>query len=175
MKAILLIDHGSRRDAANEMMDCMANLVQAMAGDGIVVRYAHMELAEPSIEAGIRHCVEAGASEIICFPYMLSPGKHSTGDIPRMVAAAAAPYANVSVRVTNAFGVHEQLGALILERAGLPVTNPLSADEATRCWHSSRSETACGDACRCHAVSGEGGEKRGRPEPQAKDLLAIPR
>src|SRR3954469_8786139 len=49
MKAILLIDHGSRRDAANEMMDCMANLVQAMAGADVVIRYAHMELAEPSI------------------------------------------------------------------------------------------------------------------------------
>jgi len=44
MKAILLIDHGSRRDAANEMMNCMANLVQAMAGPDVLVRYAHMEL-----------------------------------------------------------------------------------------------------------------------------------
>ena len=59
MKAILLIDHGSRRDAANEMMNCMANLVQAMAGPDVVVRYAHMELCEPSIAAGVRECVEA--------------------------------------------------------------------------------------------------------------------
>ena len=85
MKAILLIDHGSRRDAANEMMNCMANLVQTMAGPDVIVRYAHMELAEPSISAGVRSCVEAGATELIVFPYMLSPGKHSTGDIPRMV------------------------------------------------------------------------------------------
>ena len=53
MKAVLLIDHGSRRDAANEMMNCMANLVQAMAGPNVVVRYAHMELAEPSIASGV--------------------------------------------------------------------------------------------------------------------------
>ena len=92
MKAILLIDHGSRRDAANEMMDCMANLVQAMAGPDVIARYAHMELAEPSIDVGLRNCVDAGATEVICFPYMLSPGKHSTGDIPRMVAAAASAF-----------------------------------------------------------------------------------
>jgi sirohydrochlorin ferrochelatase len=49
MKAILLIDHGSRRDEANEMMNCMANLVQAMAGPSVVVREAHKERAEPSI------------------------------------------------------------------------------------------------------------------------------
>ena len=30
----------------------MANLVQAMAGTNVIARYAHMELAEPSIEAG---------------------------------------------------------------------------------------------------------------------------
>jgi sirohydrochlorin ferrochelatase len=153
MKAILLIDHGSRRDAANEMMNCMANLVQAMAGPGVVVRYAHMELAEPSISAGVRSCVDAGATELIVFPYMLSPGKHSTGDIPRMVSEAAAAYPTLAVRVTTAFGVHEKLAELILGRAGLDVAHPLTADEATRCWHTSQSETACGDACRCRPVS----------------------
>ena len=158
MKAILLIDHGSRRDAANEMMDCMANLLQAMAGPGVIARYAHMELAEPSIEAGLRNCVDAGATEVICFPYMLSPGKHSTGDIPRMVAAAAAAHPGLSVRVTNAFGVHEKLVELILLRAGLPVAHPLGDDEAARCWHSSQSGTACGDACRCHPVAGTDNE-----------------
>lgn len=154
MKAILLIDHGSRRSEANEMMDCMANLVQAVAGPDVVVRYAHMELCEPSISSGVRNCVEAGATELIVFPYMLSPGKHSTGDIPRMVAAAAEEFPQLDVRVTNAFGVHEKLAELILERAGLPIATPLTADEAAHCWHSSRNQTACGDACRCHPVSG---------------------
>jgi sirohydrochlorin ferrochelatase len=153
MKAVLLIDHGSRRDEANEMMDCMANLVQAMAGSDVVVRYAHMELCEPSIAAGVRQCVEAGATELIVFPYMLSPGKHSTGDIPRMVAEAARPFPGLAVRVTSAFGVHEKLAEVILGRAGLAVAHPLSAEEASRCWHSSQSGTACGDACRCHPVS----------------------
>lgn len=152
MKAILLIDHGSRRDAANEMMDCMANLVQAMAGADVVVRYAHMELAEPSISAGVRSCVAAGATELIVFPYMLSPGKHSTGDIPRLVAQAAVEFPALDVRVTSAFGVHEKLAELILGRAGVPVANALTADEASRCWHSTQSAIACGDACRCRPV-----------------------
>ena len=153
MKAILLIDHGSRRSEANEMMDCMANLVQAMAGPDVIVRHAHMELAEPSIEAGVRNCVEAGATELTVFPYMLSPGKHSTGDIPRMVAQAATAYPTLDVRVTNAFGVHEKLAELILERAGVDVVHPLTAESAARCWHSTKSTTACGDACRCHPVA----------------------
>ena len=56
-----------------------------------------MELAEPSIAAGVRSCVEAGATEVVVFPYMLSPGKHSTRDIPRMVAEAAAGHSPTSL------------------------------------------------------------------------------
>ena len=144
-KAILIIDHGSRRGEANEMLDCVARLVQAMAGDGVVVRHAHMELAEPSIEAGFAACVEAGASEVVAFPYMLSPGKHSTADIPRLVSEAAERYPNVRWSVTPAFGVHEKLAELILLRAGV-ASQPVDAE---RCWHPSGEPRTCGDACRC--------------------------
>jgi len=78
MRSILLIDHGSVKPEANHMVSCMANLLQHMVGDGILVRHAHMELAEPSIAEGFADCVRNGATEVIAFPYMLSPGKHVT-------------------------------------------------------------------------------------------------
>ena len=154
MKAILLIDHGSRRTEANEMLECMANLVQALVGDGAVVRYAHMELAEPDIAAGFRNCVEAGATEVVAFPYMLSPGRHATSDIPGLVAEAATAHPGIDWTVTTAFGVHEKLGEVILQRAGIQPAQRLTAAEACRCWHSSRSRTACGDACRARQEAG---------------------
>jgi sirohydrochlorin ferrochelatase len=119
MLAILLIDHGSVRAEANEMLVDVARLVETMAGGAAVVRYAHMELARPTIEEGFAACVAAGAREVVVFPYMLSPGRHSTSDIPRMVAAAAARFPGVAFRVTEAFGVHEKLGEVVLERAGV--------------------------------------------------------
>jgi sirohydrochlorin ferrochelatase len=149
-KAILIIDHGSRRGEANEMLDCVGRLVQAMAGDEVVVRHAHMELAEPSIDAGFAACVDAGATEVVAFPYMLSPGKHSTGDIPRLVAAAAARHPGVAFSVTPAFGVHEKLAELILLRAGVDA----KSIDAERCWHPSGEPRTCGDACRCVATPG---------------------
>lgn len=152
-KAILIIDHGSRRDEANEMLDCVARLVQAMAGDDVIVRHAHMEIAEPSIEAGFAACVAAGATEVIAFPYMLSPGKHSTADIPRMVSEAADAHPAVRWTVTPAFGVHEKLAEVILDRAGVAAHEV----NANRCWHPSGRERTCGDACRCP------GENVGRP------------
>ena len=151
MKAILIIDHGSRLDAANVMLECVARLVQSLAGDGVVVEYAHMELAEPSIADGFARCVERGATEVVAFPYMLSPGKHSTGDIPRLVAEAASAHPQVSYSVTSAFGVHEKLAELILLRAGVAAVD--TASGADRCWAPAGCEGQCGAACRARPQS----------------------
>ena len=153
MKGILIVDHGSRKREANDMLRCMANLIQTMAGNDVVVRYAHMELADPEIAKGFANCVEGGATEVTVFPYMLSPGRHSTADIPRMVAEAARAFPHVSFNVTPAFGVHERLAEVVLERAGVePVFDP-AGSEADRCWDPDCSETLCGDACRARTAA----------------------
>jgi len=122
MRSILLIDHGSVRDEANQMLAAAADLLQQMAGDGVLVRFAHMELAEPTITQGFADCVRAGATEVIAFPYMLSPGKHVTRDVPRLVAEAAREFPDIPYRVTEAFGVHEKLSELIALRTGIDLT-----------------------------------------------------
>jgi sirohydrochlorin ferrochelatase len=119
MRGILLIDHGSRLHEANEMLADMAKVVQQVVGSGAIVRYAHMEIAEPTIAQGFAECVAGGAKEVVAFPYMLSPGKHSTQDIPRLVGEAAAAHPDVRYRVTQAFGIHEKLAEIILLRAGI--------------------------------------------------------
>jgi sirohydrochlorin ferrochelatase len=117
MKGILIVDHGSRLSDANDMLREMADVIQSMAGSDVIVRYAHMELAEPDINQGFAECVRAGATDVTVFPYMLSPGRHSTSDIPRMVTAAARAFPNVTFNVTPAFGLHEKLAQVVLERA----------------------------------------------------------
>ncbi|HEY6088219.1 MAG TPA: CbiX/SirB N-terminal domain-containing protein [Gemmatimonadaceae bacterium] len=121
MKGILIVDHGSQKHEANEMLRAMADLIQSMAGSDVVVRFAHMELAQPDIAAGFAKCVEAGANDVTVFPYMLSPGRHSTSDIPRMVAQVAHQFPKVSFSVTPAFGLHEKLAEVVLEKAGIGV------------------------------------------------------
>jgi sirohydrochlorin ferrochelatase len=145
--AVLLIDHGSRLAEANQMLACMARLVQDLAGDRVIVRHAHMELAEPSIAQGFADCVEAGADEVVVFPYMLSPGRHSTRDIPRMIREAAAGYPAVRFQVTPAFGMHEMLAAVVLSRAGVtPVREP-ALDGGSACWDAGCEGGHCGEAC----------------------------
>ena len=155
MRAILLIDHGSVRPEANHMLSCAANLLQHMVGESVLVRYAHMELAEPLIARGFADCVNAGATEVIAFPYMLSPGKHVSRDVPRLVAEAATAFPHVSYRVTGAFGVHEKLAELIALRAGVDVAKRISAEESCRCWDSESRIGSCGAACAARAATVE--------------------
>jgi sirohydrochlorin ferrochelatase len=150
MKAILIIDHGSVRKEANEMLACVANLLAHMAGNQAIVHFAHMELAEPGVADGIAACVRDGADHVVVFPYMLSPGKHSTGDIPRMVGEVAASYPAVTFEVTPCFGVESELAQVILRRAGVG-----AADKSppTRCWNPTDNAHACGSACLEHQTN----------------------
>lgn len=134
------------------MLRCMANLLQTMAGPDVIVSYAHMDLAQPDIRRGFTDCVEKGATDVTVFPYMLSPGRHSTTDIPRMVADAAKTFPQVIFNVTPAFGVHEKLAELILDRAGIEAVKAFVGAEADRCWDPDCSETLCGDACRARTA-----------------------
>jgi len=114
-RAILLVDHGSRRAEANEQLAAVAAQVAARLPDA-VVRCAHMELAGPDIATGISDCVAAGASEIVVHPYFLGPGNHTANDIPRLVRAAAERHPGVEVRISEPLGLHPKIVDVILDR-----------------------------------------------------------
>ncbi|MBM3803305.1 MAG: sirohydrochlorin cobaltochelatase [Acidimicrobiia bacterium] len=114
-QALLLVDHGSTQSEANELLPRIAQLVKELSKFEIVC-YAHMELAEPTIEQGFDFCVAAGASEIIVHPYFLAPGRHSTSDIPRLAARAASKHDGVRYRVTEPLGLDTKIAQLVIER-----------------------------------------------------------
>jgi sirohydrochlorin ferrochelatase len=114
-RGILLVDHGSRRAEANAQLEELAARVAARAPD-LVVRFAHMELAPPSIAEALAACVAAGADEIVVHPYFLGPGRHTRRDIPRLVEAAASRHPGLRVRVSEPLGLDERIVELVLER-----------------------------------------------------------
>lgn len=114
-RAILLVDHGSRRPEANEQLAAVAALVAARVPDAIV-RVGHMDLATPDIAEAFADCVAAGASEILVHPYFLGPGNHTAHDIPRLVRAAAQSHPEVVVRISEPLGLHPKLVDVILDR-----------------------------------------------------------
>ncbi len=119
-RAILLVDHGSRRPEVNATLECVGRLVAWAAGGGVIVRTAHLELAPPTVADGLAACVAAGAREVVVHPYLLGAGRHAVVDLPRQVDEAAARFPGVALRVTAPLGVHPDLAAIVLERCGVP-------------------------------------------------------
>jgi hypothetical protein len=108
---IILIDHGSKRQASNDHIHKIAqlyeqslqltspssssnnNIRQQYSGGSVVVKAAHMEIASPSILDTIRNIITTSdpnnkVTSIICIPYFLSPGRHATEDVPELINQA---------------------------------------------------------------------------------------
>lgn len=112
---IILVDHGSKRAEANALLDEVAKLFREQSGARIV-EAAHMELAPPTIADALAACVAQGAKRVVVHPYFLAPGRHSTSDIPRMCAEAAAAHPDIDVRVSEPLGLDERLIAVVEAR-----------------------------------------------------------
>jgi sirohydrochlorin ferrochelatase len=120
MDAILLVDHGSRLAASNDKLEELARALAGhleQAGRTAIVTYAHMELADPSIQAAVQDCIAQGAQGIVCVPCFLARGRHVSEDIPRLFQQALSAHPEVTFRMAGPLS--EQPGFLeLLARAG---------------------------------------------------------
>ncbi|MEO2014488.1 MAG: CbiX/SirB N-terminal domain-containing protein [Fuerstiella sp.] len=113
--AVVIVDHGSRKPASNEML-YQATKIFAAQSDYVIVEPAHMELAQPDIATAFRKCVEQGAARVVVFPYFLSPGRHWSEDIPGLVTEAVKPFPDIEWLVTAPFGLHPDMSSIINDR-----------------------------------------------------------
>jgi sirohydrochlorin ferrochelatase len=115
---LLIVAHGSRRQASNDEVRQLGEQVRRLRGQAIDdVQVAFLELAEPAIPAGLAHCADLGADEIIVFPYFLAAGTHVAVDIPQAIAAFRASHPLVKVSLTHHLGASFALPHAILEMA----------------------------------------------------------
>ena len=114
-RALLIVDHGSRRQESNDLLKKIAEMMQDRFGLSIV-HYAHMELGKPTVQQGFDACVADGAEEVIVHPYFLGPWGHVTTDIPALVQRAASRHPGIAFRITEPLGIHTKIGEVILER-----------------------------------------------------------
>ena len=138
---IIIVDHGSRRDESNRMLERVAELfAERFRGRYAIVEPAHMELAEPSIGTAYGNCVHRGATRIVVCPFFLGPGKHWTADIPRLAAEAAQKHPHTEYHVTMPLGLDDLILDLLAKRVAFCV------DHDYRC-----------ESCRGTIRSGENG------------------
>ena len=114
-RAILLVDHGSRRPEANAVVEAVAARLRLRVPDR-VVEIAHLEIAPPGVGEAIDACVARGAEAIVVHPYFLGPGAHTTRDIPRLVAEAERRHPGLRIRISDPLGVDDRVVEVVLDR-----------------------------------------------------------
>ena len=126
---IIIVDHGSRRAESNEMLEEVARIFAARFREMYeIVEPAHMELAEPSIATAYGKCVSRGATRVIVCPFFLGPGKHWTGDIPRLPCEAAKLHPGTEYHVTMPLGIDDLILELLAKRVGFCVEHGFRCD-----------------------------------------------
>lgn len=118
-KAIVIVDHGSRNGPANAVVEEIARLVQARAGERALVRFAHMEICEPGLPTAIDDCVASGARRVVVQPLFLAPGRHAAHDIPALVADAQRRHPGVVFELGRVIGADPLLAEMVCARCGL--------------------------------------------------------
>ena len=117
-RMLLIIAHGSRRQASNDEVRALSSQVGARNHPDIdAVHVAFLELAEPSIPDALADCVRLGASEIIVFPYFLAAGTHVATDIPEAIAVFRQQFPQITITLTPHLGAAPALTQAILDVA----------------------------------------------------------
>lgn len=121
MRSLIIIAHGSRRQASNDEVRQLAEQVRRLPNlpyDHVDV--AFLELAEPSIPDSLAACAARGATEIVAFPYFLAAGTHVAHDIPDLVEQFSQAHPAIEVRLTPHLGASALLPQILVALAANP-------------------------------------------------------
>ncbi|MCE9604086.1 MAG: sirohydrochlorin chelatase [Planctomycetia bacterium] len=110
-RGLLVVGHGTRDPAGIAEFLAVSQRI-AVAVAPLKVEASFLELADPTIDAGIARLAAAGVRELTVAPLILFAAGHAKQDIPRAVAQAVARHSGMAVRQLPHLGCHAELLAL---------------------------------------------------------------
>ncbi len=117
MTYLLLVAHGSRREASNEEVRQLAEKTNEASTAFMKVKCAFLELSTPSIPDGIRGCIAEREKKVVVLPCFLSAGRHVSTDIPAEVDIVRVQHPEIGISIAPYIGASEDLISLILTLA----------------------------------------------------------
>lgn len=120
-QAVILLGHGSIREAANVEVRQMWNMIAEQLPE-LTISGSFVEVAEPTLEQEISRLADQGVERIVIVPLFLTRGQHLSNGIPRILEAAREQYSNITIELTRHLGVDPLLAEIIknrLREAGL--------------------------------------------------------
>ena len=124
---VVIVDHGSKREASNAQLLQFVDLYKRTSGRTIV-EPAHMEIAQPDIEQAFERCVAQGATRVVVGPYFLARGRHIQQDIPKLVKEAAEKFPGIQYRIADPIGTDPMLAEIIEAKVSAQLANMLEGE-----------------------------------------------
>lgn len=119
MKALLVVAHGSRLQSSNAEVEALvAALTSEMTDEFPVIQCSFLEFASPSIEEGVKRCIQQGGTSVTLLPYFLSAGKHVQSDIPEEATVACQQY-QLPLTILPHIGLSQQMIPLLQKAAAV--------------------------------------------------------
>jgi sirohydrochlorin ferrochelatase len=112
-RALVLLDHGSRRAEADRPLRTVAEALRAQLPD-VTVHIAHLELVPPDLASVLALCAAAGIEHVAVHPFLLSEGRHLASDVPEHIARASADHPGLTIELLEPLGRRPELADLVL-------------------------------------------------------------
>ncbi|WP_204137906.1 sirohydrochlorin chelatase [Halomicronema sp. CCY15110] len=107
-RPLLLIGHGSRDAQGRQNVLDFAAAYQALDASRPVIP-CFLELTEPSIQAGVDRCVEAGYTDISALPVLLFAARHNKFDVTNELDRARQRHPQVTFHYGRHFGITPEI------------------------------------------------------------------
>lgn len=114
-KALAVIAHGSRNQAANEEFLELVCRLAGTTGHYADLRGCFLELASPSLAEAVADLVSQGHRLIHVYPLFFNQGKHVTRDIPALVEEEQRRHPDTDIHLLPYFGSFAGLAGMIDE------------------------------------------------------------
>ena len=114
MRALLLVAHGSRREASNEEVRDFARRLAGELGERFGrVDCAFLELAAPAIEDAVHALHADGVRDVLVYPFFLAAGRHVASDIPEIIRELDAQHPDMELTLARYLGADPELPAFV--------------------------------------------------------------
>lgn len=131
MQAILYIGHGTRLQAG--VLQCIEFIrTVKQSVDVPIQEIAFLEIVEPTIEVGVKRCVERGATSIAVMPLLLLTAHHAKLDIPQELQEVQKQYPYIQFSYGRPLGIEHEMIEAVVEKIEQAVERTRSLEEQLR-------------------------------------------
>ena len=116
MRAVILVGHGSLRQASGASMIRLAALVRKQ-GTAPIATAGFLNFSQPTFADAVRRCVRKGATHITVQPYFLVSGYYVKRVLPKLIEEVKKEHPQLTLEVADAFEYHPALVRMVIERA----------------------------------------------------------